>query len=169
MPGRRCEKRRRPVCMVNQGTLVVPRIAPLGAALLRIKASGRFLKVCGGPSFDCSGPISGILKGKSMTGLLAPRHEDGNAKCKELVMGVPEYIGTKDASIHGVGGGGDGLPKCCDGIETFQCGTAPRAFHATQSRRVNVMPTNMTGNLSLTGGCWLRSLCLSLVLKESKN
>ena len=45
MPGRRRTRRRRPVCMVNQGTLVVPRIALLGAVLLRIKASGRFLKV----------------------------------------------------------------------------------------------------------------------------
>ena len=24
-------------------------------------------------------------------------------RCKELVMGVPEFVGVKDASIHGVG------------------------------------------------------------------
>ena len=36
--------------------------------------SGRALsEYCGGPSFDCSGPISGIQKGNSMTGLLSPR------------------------------------------------------------------------------------------------
>ena len=41
--------------------------------------SGRALsECCGGPSFDCSGLISGIQKGKSMAGLLGPRNEDGN-------------------------------------------------------------------------------------------
>ena len=44
MPRRRRTRWRRSVCMVNHGTLVVPRIAPLGAALRRIKAGGRFLR-----------------------------------------------------------------------------------------------------------------------------
>ena len=34
-------------------------------------------------------------------------------KCKELVMGTPEFIGTKDASIHGVGGVIVGNTKEC--------------------------------------------------------
>eukprot|EP00956_Cyclotella_meneghiniana_P043378 scaffold267083_cov146-Cyclotella_meneghiniana.AAC.1 len=34
-------------------------------------------------------------------------------KCKELVMGPPDYIGVKDASIHGVGGFIVGQEKAC--------------------------------------------------------
>ena len=43
MPGQPRTRRQRPVYMANHGTRVVPRIAPLGSALLAIKAGWRCL------------------------------------------------------------------------------------------------------------------------------
>ena len=64
--------------MVVHGTLVVPRIAPLGSAFVGIKAGGTAPDVRGGPLPECPGRIDGIQDEKNMPGLRAPRQVDGN-------------------------------------------------------------------------------------------
>ena len=60
--------------------------------------SGLALSECwGGPSFDCLGRISGIQKGKSMTGLLAFRHEIMLSRAKP--RSAIEWRISGDASI----------------------------------------------------------------------
>ena len=61
-PGRRRARRRRPACMAILGTRFVPRIAPLGSALLGIKAGGRCLSAVAALHLIVRAPFLGYRK-----------------------------------------------------------------------------------------------------------